>query len=751
MQLVVTEKPSVARDLARVLGVPATGKEAFRGRDVVITWCLGHLVELDEPASYDPAWKRWSLAALPMLPAAFRLRPVRRTAARWRALKGLLTDRSFTAVVNACDAGREGELIFRHCHELSRSRLPVLRLWVSSLTDAALRAGLARLEPGARYDALADAARSRSEADWLVGLNATRAMTCRQRAHSGELLSLGRVQTPTLALLVAREKALRAFVPKDYWELEGAFTTAGAGAERFTARWGHQGRSRLAAAALASALKARCEACTGAQGPTVEHRDARTQRVPPPLLFDLTALQRTANRRYGMSAARALQVAQSLYETHKLLTYPRTDSRYLSGDLRAELPRVWAALATLPVYAPFTARVCAPTARLARVFDDGKVRDHHAIIPTARAPDPSRLSADERRLYDLVARRTLGAFFPDAEFQVVTAVVRVGAPAGPAPAPPAPEAPRREEEDPEEKLPLWEALPPPPDRFLARGRTRVVAGWQEVAGLDDDDGKTPALPPLAVGQRLAGAYTSRAKKTVAPRRYTEATLLGAMESAGKTIDDEALREAMKDHGLGTPATRAATLETLLERKYATRQDKALVPTALGEALIDALPVEALRSAELTGQWEARLSRMARGEEKRARFMADIAEFVRAMVKVLGAAPAVATGKAPAPEVKPKGKTKVTSVALSVKCPRCREGTLIVGHSAWGCSRWREGCRVVIPYEAHGRRLTTAQAKDLATRGVTRPASFVVGGKDLRGRLRLDLAKDRPEVLLEPEA
>jgi DNA topoisomerase-3 len=422
---------------------------------------------------------------------------------------------------------------------------------------------------------------------------------------------------------------------------------------------------------------------------------------------------------------------------------------------------VWAALATLPVYAPFTARACAPTARLPRVFDDGKVRDHHAIIPTARAPDASRLSADERRLYDLVARRTLGAFFPDAEFQVVTAVVRVGAPAGPAPAPPAQEAPRKDDEDPEEKLPLWEALPPPPDRFVARGRTRVAAGWQEVAGLDDDDAKTPALPPLTVGQRLAGAYTVRAKKTVAPRRYTEAALLGAMESAGKTIVDEALREAMKDHGLGTPATRAATLETLLERKYATRKEKALAPTALGEALIDALPVEALRSAELTGQWEARLSRMARGEEKRARFMADIAEFVRETVRVIATAPAVTAGPAPtpprlpkiAPSVSPKAKATVTttSAALSVQCPRCREGTLIVGRSAWGCSRWREGCRVVIPYEAHGRRLTAAQAKDLATRGVTRPASFVVGGRDVRGRLRLDLAKDRPEVLLEPVA
>jgi DNA topoisomerase-3 len=791
MQLVVTEKPSVARDLARVLGVPATGTDAFRGREHVITWCLGHLVELDEPASYDPAWKRWSFAALPMLPTAFKLRPVRRTAARWKALRALLTDRSFAQVVNACDAGREGELIFRHCYELARSRLPVLRLWVSSLTDAALRAALAKLEPGARYDALADAARSRSEADWLVGLNATRAMTCRQRQSSGELLSLGRVQTPTLALLVAREKALRAFVPRDYWELEGSFRTLAAAPERFTARWAHQGRARLATAALADALKARCEAARGDDGPVVEHRDARTQRVPPPLLFDLTALQRTANRRYGLSAARTLQVAQALYETHKLLTYPRTDSRYLSNDLRAELPRVWAALATLPVYAPFTARTAPFTAKLPRVFDDGKVRDHHALLPTARAPVPERLSADERRLYDLVARRTLGAFFPDAEFAVVTAVVRVGRAEALAPAPPAPEPPRKDDEDPEEKLPLWEALPAAPDRFVARGRTRVVAGWQEVAGFDDDDPKAPALPALSVGQRLGGSYAARAKKTVAPRRYTEATLLGAMESAGKAIDDEALREAMKDHGLGTPATRAATVETLLERRYVTRQDKALFPTTLGEALIDALPVEALRSAELTGRWEARLARMARGEEKRAAFMADIAEFVRATVKVLATAPTVST-RAPSASVAtapaastPQGRSRraaraersaggtkparaVGAVkpsravddakppvregsgtqASGVPCPRCSVGTLIVGHAAWGCSRWREGCRVVIPYEAHGRRLTEAQARALATRGVTRPGSFTLAGATIRGRLRLDLTPDRPEVLLD---
>jgi DNA topoisomerase-3 len=433
--LVVAEKPSVARDFARVLGVRATGRHAFEGDRMVITWCVGHLVELEEPAAYDPRWRSWRLETLPMVPEAFRLRPAHHGADQLRAVERLLVERRFRTIVNACDAGREGELIFRYVYQYAGARAPVQRLWVSSLTDEAIRRGFAALEPSARFDALADAARSRSEADWLVGMNATRAITSRRRGAGGDTLySIGRVQTPTLAMLVSRELAIRDFVPRDYWEVRGDFTTADG--ERFSAGWRSQRRdgvvSRLGASAIAEGIVARDEAHGSAHdphGPRVERLRARQVREPPPLLFDLTSLQRTANRRFGFSAARTLELAQALYERHKVLTYPRTDSRHLTSDMVGELPGLFAALARLPTYGPFAAPLVAQPPRPGRrVVDDTKVGDHHAIIPTSGADRASALDRDEQRIFDLVARRFLGAFYPDAEFAVTEAWIRVAPP-----------------------------------------------------------------------------------------------------------------------------------------------------------------------------------------------------------------------------------------------------------------------------------------------------------------------------------
>jgi DNA topoisomerase-3 len=821
VELIIAEKPAVARDLARVLGVRPSGEHCFESADRVITWCVGHLVELDEPASYDPRWKAWRLDTLPMLPAEFRLRPSRHASAQLRAVTRLLADRRFRSVVNACDAGREGELIFRYLVQFAGRCPKVQRLWISSLTDEAIRRGFAALRPGAQFDPLADAARSRSEADWLVGMNATRAITARGRAAGDTALySIGRVQTPTLAMLVRREQAIRAFVPKPYWEVRGTFTTTDGA--RFTAAWRHGAAARLGTAALADALVARDTAHGGAAdpiGPRVERVRARTVREPPPLFFDLTALQRTANRRFGWSAARTLELAQALYERHKAITYPRTDARHLSSDVARELPTLFASLAELPDYAAFAGELVAhPPRPSRRIVDDSKVHDHHAIIPTGKPVRSDGLDRDAWRLFDLIARRFLAAFFPDAEFAVTEAWIRVGAaiPGAPPPTFAAAEpaeraaasdraatADRAAAEPSDGDVPILDRLPPEPDRYLARGRVRVVAGWQAVAGIDGAaaareaarrrDGEPDAdppqpLPPLREGQPLDGSFAALAKQTTPPRRYTEATLLGAMESAGKAIDDEALRLAMKDCGLGTPATRAAIIETLLARDYIERARQDLAPTARGIALIEALPVASLASPELTGAWEARLARIARGQDTRAAFMADIARYVVDTVDAIRAAdppaapPAPAGGTAAYPQRgrrrwqrRPTGGNRngsrrngqgarrgsrrtfdrdrsrdlaaaprAAAAAGSIPdltCPRCGMGTLITGSRGWGCARWREGCRFVIWFETAGRRLTAAQLRDLVIRGKTRKARFRSERGELDARLVLDPTAD----------
>jgi DNA topoisomerase-3 len=643
VQLVIAEKPSVAREIARVLGVRGAGGRgatAIEDARWAITWCIGHLVELEEPAAYDAAWKAWRLDRLPMLPAEFRLRPARHAVAQLRAVAKLLRDRRFTHVINACDAGREGELIFRYVYQYAGSRLPIRRLWISSLTDDAIRRGFAALRPGGEYDALGDAARSRSEADWLVGLNATRAITARGReAGHAALYSIGRVQTPTLAMLVEREREITAFVPRPYWEIAAQLATADGAT--FAAQWRHGAAARVATAEIADAIVGRDRAIGAA---FVERVRARVVREPPPQLFDLTALQRTANRRFGFTASRTLELAQALYERHKLVSYPRTDSRYLSRAVADELAAPFAALAAVPEYAAFAqVLVDAPPRPGRRIVDDGKVGDHHAIIPTGNAIRLGALDRDEVRLFDLIVRRFLGAFFPDAEIAVTEAWLQVGHPPG-AGGPVPGFAPADRER-------FVDALPPPPDRYLARGRTRLVAGWQEVAGIgpegprgavagnDDEREPTAALPPLVEGQRLAATFAATEKRTTPPPRYTDATLLGAMETAGKRIDDETLREAMRDTGLGTPATRAAIIETLLRRDYVERDRQALVPTAMGIGLIAAIPVASLASPELTGAWEARLARIARGGDTRAAFMADIARYVTDIIDAIrGAAP-----------------------------------------------------------------------------------------------------------------
>lgn len=754
MRLVIAEKPSVARDLARALGVRGKG-DGWLGDDRLrITWCVGHLVELEDPSHYDERWKRWSTEHLPMVPEHFALRPRKNARDQFTVVKRLLRDKAVDDVVNACDAGREGELIFRYVYEAAGCNKPVLRLWVSSLTDDALTEGWKRLVPAQQFDRLGDAARCRSEADWLVGLNATRAMTLRGRAQGGDvLLSLGRVQTPTLALVVARDAEIEAFVPEPYFKVHAQIEAEGQeGPASWRGTWfvddkdvDKDWQDRIRDPEQADAIARRCAGKAG----TVRGASRRTRVEKPPLLYDLTSLQKRANQRYGLTAERTLQVAQALYETHKLITYPRTDARFLTEDLVPTLPDRVRSLQPLPPYAKFATQVlAAPLAITKRIVDDSEVGDHHAILPTGRAVDGSRLSPDEKRVFDLVARRLLAALMPDARFELAELVVEV---------------------------PHEDAV----DRFRAKGRVCLDRGWQAV---DPPSKKAETELPRVAQDAPAqlGETEVEQGQTRPPRPYDDASLLTAMETAGKLLDDRELVRAMRGAGLGTPATRAAVLRTLLDRKFVVRRGKELRSTELGRALIGAVPPESgLASPEMTGRWEARLSEMADGKERRDAFMRDVTAHVHTVVDAIsqaqlpeskalkgsvgekvGACPCGGTvtekkwayqcdscawrlsktvakraisGRMVATLLK-SGRTQVVKGFRSKKgkafsaglerteegasfyfendrpkrpspspappspdltCPRCGQGRVIRGRTAWGCGRWKEGCDFVL--------------------------------------------------------
>ena len=616
---VVAEKPSVARDIARVLGASQRGDGRLSGGGYVVTWAIGHLVRLAEPPEIRPEWKRWAAGDLPLLPSEWPLVVAERTQDQFRAVKRVLRDPEVTEIVCATDAGREGELIFRYILAAASCRKPVRRLWISSLTPEAIRQGFAALRPLSDFDPLADSAHARARADWLVGMNLSRAATL---AH-GELFSVGRVQTPTLALLVEREKAIRAFVPEEYLEVEATFAPSEdpAGGRPYRGTWFRGDRPTPEARRLpkdGAEARAVVERVRGGRA-EVESVESETRRLPPPLLYDLTELQRHANRLHGLSAKETLAVAQALYEEKKLLTYPRTDSRHLSSDVAAGLPAVVAAIAG--PYSPFLAPGTGERPLGRRFVDDTKVTDHHAIVPTTVPAAGLDLSRDERRVYDLVCRRLLMAWHDEHVFAVTSVVTRVASDSA---------LDRFASSGTAVEQVGWKALDPP----LARPDRPAPGG----AGRDDEGDPALDLPPgLAAGQakRVAGVEAVP-KKTRPPRRFTDATLLTAMERAGAALDDRELSEAMRERGLGTPATRAETIETLLRRGYAERQGKALAATDTGIRLVDLVPPP-LKSAVLTGEWEAELARMRRKEVRLPEFMQRIEAFVRELVGVtLGA-------------------------------------------------------------------------------------------------------------------
>jgi DNA topoisomerase-3 len=703
--LVIAEKPSVGSDLAGAL--PGTFKKHegyLESDDTVITWAVGHLVELQEPEDYDEKWKKWRMADLPIVPDDFKLRP--RDARAKKQLNVILAQLKrddVVRVVNACDAGREGELIFAYIYEVYRNgkgftERPVDRLWISSMTKQAIRDGFEKLRPAAQLAPLEAAARSRSEADWLVGMNATRAATIRGRAWVGGVVSLGRVQTPTLALIVKREREIQAFVPEPYWLVSAAFDP------RYQGMWVEGDETRIKTGDRADEIVAKVSGKDG----VVESVERKEQSERAPLLYDLTSLQRDANGRFGFSAQRTLRAAQSLYEDKKALTYPRTNSRYLSGDMVPELKGVAASLESVREYQQ-GARYVLGLAQLplARVVNDAKVEDHHAIIPTNIEHDTQRFSEDERRIFDLVAKRFLAVFHPPARYARTTVITLV------------------EEE-----------------RFRTRGKITLEPGWRGVYGLEADADKAPSedgenegaeLPDLEKGQAVKCVSAEvEAKETRPPPRYNEATLLSAMETAGKLIDDDELRDAMKEHGLGTPATRAETIETLIRREYIERAGRDLQPTPKGLQVITMLEEHPLTSPELTGSWEKKLGDIEHGKGDRKAFMAEIASFAQDTVERIAALD--------------KEQLRPERVELG-PCPRCgaETGEIIRENSrAYGCTSWKSreetGCGFVIWKRVAGRTLTPEVARQLIEEGKTREvlAGFRSrGGKPFRARLVLN--------------
>ncbi len=644
---VVAEKPSVARDIARVLGAGARGEGVLTGNGYVVTWAIGHLVALAQPHEIRPEWKRWAREHLPLIPEHWPLTILPDTKRQFDVVAAVLGDPSLERVVCATDAGREGELIFRYIYEKTGCRKPVSRLWLSSLTPDAIRHGFSRLRDGALLDPLADAGRGRSRADWLVGMNLSRATTL---AHD-ETLHVGRVQTPTLAMLVEREKAIRAFVPEDYLEVvatfgRGAGEQTGAETARYRGTWFRAPSASAEAKRLPpDGVEAqRIVARTKGGSAEVETAAAETRRVAPPLLYDLTDLQRHANRLYGMSAKETLTAAQSLYEEKKLLSYPRTDSRHLSADVAAMLPAVVQAIAApyLALLAPGSGQ--RPLSK--RFVDDAQVTDHHAIVPTPVSPEKLTLSAAERRIYDLVCRRLLMAWHGDHVFSVTTVITRVKG------AEPDPAVDRYHSSGTTVEAPGWKALEPAPPRPAPAPK----------AGRRDDGDDTQSLPPgLTAGSRVRVLEAeAAARRTRPPRRLTDATLLTAMETAGRTLDDRELAEAMKESGLGTPATRAEVIETLIRREYVDRQGRSLCATEKGIRLVDRVHPD-LRSAALTGEWESQLARIQRGQADLAGFMRRIEAHVRELVEAtLRAAPKateIPAGQGRMPESGPRAAAK----------------------------------------------------------------------------------------------
>jgi DNA topoisomerase III len=701
--LVIAEKPSVGRDVAKVLSGPFGKQEGFlEGPEHVITWAVGHLVQLAEPDEYDDRFKKWRMADLPIVPDRFKL-VIRdeRSKKQMNVIKRLLTRDDVASVVNACDAGREGELIFAYLYEKAGARKPVKRLWLNSMTKDAIKQAFGGLREASELASLEAAARSRSEADWIVGMNATRAATIRLRSAFDGAVSLGRVQTPTLAILARREQEIRDFVPEAYWVVDATFDPVSEPAGRsYEGRYHVGANPRLGSAEQASAVVAACQGQIG----EITKLATSEQKQQPPLLYDLTRLQSDASSRYGFTLRRTLAAAQRLYEEHTAITYPRTSSRYLPSDMIGEIKPIARLVGERPEYADGARYVLGlDVLPLGRVINNEKVTDHHAIVPTRADHHPvEKMSEDDRRIYDLVVRRFLAVFHPEAVFENTRVETTVA-----------------------------------DHVFRTRGKRILVPGWRAVYGetadvderRDEDEGREQQLPRLEQGESATvKEVASQEKETQPPRRYSDGSLVTVMETAGKLVDDEELREAMKDSGIGTPATRAAIIERLIQVGYVERDGRALVVAEKGMNVIRLLGEHALTSPGLTGEWEHRLAKIETGEDSREAFMGDIVRFTESTVGEL--------------DTKLKG-VRIPRANLG-PCPVC--GHDIVenrkGYSCW--SREDPGCGFVIWKSKAGKQLPVSVARELIKTGRTaQPVSGFKGrsGRGFRARLALQQTEE----------
>jgi DNA topoisomerase-3 len=697
--LIVAEKPSVGSDIAKVLGCRDRRKGYVEGDNWIVTWAIGHLVTLCSPEELDDSLKTWSFDTLPILPEEMKLKVVGRTRDQFGTVKRLLMQDDVSDIVCATDSGREGELIFRYIYKVAGCKKPFRRLWISSMTDEAIREGFDTLKPGREYDNLYQSARCRAEADWLVGMNGSRGYTLQY----DRLLSVGRVQSPTLAIMVKREREIQRFVPEKYQELWATFNG-------YKGRWFDEKQENHPSRIPEDRLEWAQKFAEDLKGKpyTVEKIKREAKSFKPPQLYDLTELQRDANRTFGWSAAKTLELAQALYEKRKLITYPRTDSRYLSRDLHKTLKGRLQALAVPPWEDHVKTALASDRNLFGRVVNDAHVSDHHAIIPTGKDITKVTMDEDESKLFGLVARRFIAIFFPDQEVEYHTVTTRAdGQP------------------------------------FLSKGKIVLAPGWSAVYESAEPEKKKPKakaweeefvdLPALAEGDtgKVKSAKIED-KQTTPPSRYTEASLLSAMENAGRFIEDEELREQMKDSGLGTPATRAAIIERLIQVRYVRRTGRLLVPTEKGCALVDVLMGE-LASPEMTGRWEKELAEIGRGEKDPQAFIDEIREFVRTIVN---ASKAKVEGARFPEEKRPRAATAAPREPVG-QCPVCGSN-LYENSKTFYCSRWRAGCKFSIWKDAASK--TGGPEIDVTL------AKKLLEGKPLVGRTgTLSLLKRAPWV------
>lgn len=697
MKVVLAEKPSVARDIAAVVGASQKKDGYFEGNDYRVTYAFGHLVTLAEPEEMNAAWgSPWKLSQLPMIPSDWKYRVAEKAGTQFNIIKKLFDDKSCESIICATDAGREGEHIFRLIYMLAGATAPVERLWISSLTAEAIKEGLSKLKSSSEFDNLADAATARAHADWIVGLNFTRAYT----ALNSQLCTIGRVQTPTLALIVDRQAAIDNFKSTAFYEVLATF------APGFMARYitpGEEPQTRLQDKAIAQDIVKAVQPETHGKVLSVVTAEKKTK---PPALYDLLTLQKDANRRYGYTAQETLTIAQSLYEEHKLISYPRTESRHLSNDMVQELPRILSTVLKSPTTSQkardaFAAEEIVPgkiTTGLLRpklsksYVDDTKLTDHHAIIPTYNTPTSS-LPERQKNIYELVALRFMCIFLPAEVRDETTAIISLAQ-----------------------------------HSFRAKGFVVKEAGWTVLEPKSVEDKKkkdkdvdedAQQLPPLAKDQEIAKQKVEmKESKTNPPKPYDDGTLLTAMKNAGRDLDDEDLASYMKQRGLGTPATRAAIIERLLQTGYIERNKKWLAPTAKGKALLNQVHTD-LKDVALTAQWEQQLADMQDGKLQLPKFENDIADFVRRVL----------------PDISSSGVTSLPPKGDNLgTCPQCEKGVVIETPKGAGCHRWKEGCTFTIWREFNGKKLTDTDIKDLIEK---RQTKVIKGFKKKDGTTKYD--------------